>query len=348
MSTTKPWLIWVLVGLVVVAGVGFAFKLLRPKTPPPPPQVNNPAAPLAQNGAVPQTPPNPGGAAPLAAASTKPSLWTEQGVAVAGNYADADIVKLDDGTYRLYYAIEPEVANGNLDIYSSTSKDGITWKKEDGVRQKTATFPDIFQTSDGQWRMNYQSGGVIKSSISKDGLSFTAEAGTRIDKTNDAGLTFDNVATPTTLKLADGSYLMVYRGSMNEAYTAELVPNKTIALLMFATSTDGKTWEKKGIALDSRTDTTQKGWMDGPELVSYDNSEVRLYWSTYTGVYHSVFSGGKFGTPVFAFQLPNPKAMPNDAMGGIPPGDPTIAKINDVWNMYYGVHTKGIYRATLK
>src|SRR3990167_7378834 len=41
--------------------------------------------------------------------------WTEKGVAIAGNYADADIVKLADGTYRMYYGIEPEVPGNNLE-----------------------------------------------------------------------------------------------------------------------------------------------------------------------------------------------------------------------------------------
>lgn len=333
MNSTK--LLLILLGIVLVVGIGAGVLYVKSRQTPTNYTESTTTQPVTQKSTAPST------------STSKTSDWTEQGAAIAGNYADSDIVLLDDGTYRMYYAIEPEVANGNLDIFSSTSKDGITWTKEDGTRQKMATFPDVFKTSDGQWRMNYQSAGTLKSSISKDGLTFTAESGTRIDTTNDAGLTFDNVAAPTTLKLADGTYLMVYRGSINEPYTKEMVPNKTQAVLMYATSTDGKAWVKKGLAIDTRSDTNLKGWADGPELVAYDTSETRLYFSTYTGVYYSTFSGGKFSTPKFTFILPNPTNA-NDPFGGMPPDDPTLAKINGTWMMYYGVHTKGIYRASLK
>lgn len=260
--------------------------------------------------------------------------WQEVGAALAGTYADADIVTLGDGTHRMYAATQPEVAGNKLEIYSATSKDGVTWTKEAGTRKTMATFPDIMKLDDGTYRMNYQNAGVIKSATSKDGLTFTDEAGTRVDKTTDTGIALDNVAAPSTLKLSDGTYLMVYRGSINEPYAAETVPNKTMGVVMYATSTDGKTWTKKGLAIDTRTDTTLKGWADGPELVEYDD-EIRVYFTNYSGIYYSVYKDGSFTKPQFSWQL----------SGGIPPGDPTLLKVGTQWYMYYGRHPEGIYYA---
>lgn len=279
---------------------------------------------------------------------TTTNEWQEVGPALAGTYADADIITLADGSYRMYAATQPEVAGNQLEIYSARSKDGITWTKEAGTRKTLSTFPDIVKLDDGTFRLNFQNAGVIKSATSKDGLKFTDETGTRIDKTNDQGMTFDNVAAPTTLKLADGTYLMAYRGTIKEAYAAETVPNKEMGVVMYATSTDGKTWTKKGLAIDTRKDTELKGWADGPELIDFDG-EVRLYFSTYKGVYYSVFKDGDFGKAKFSWQKTDPTkpANTNDVFGGIPPGDPTLLKVNSVWYMYYGTHPQGIYYAKL-
>lgn len=279
--------------------------------------------------------------------ATTTNEWQEIGPALAGTYADADIITLADGSYRMYAATQPEVADNQLEIYSATSKDGITWTKEAGTRKTLSTFPDIVKLDDGTFRLNFQNAGVIKSATSKDGLKFTDETGTRVDKTNDQGMTFDNVAAPTTLKLADGTYLMAYRGTINQAYTAETVPNKDMGVVMYATSTDGKTWTKKGLAIDTRKDTELKGWADGPELIDFDG-EVRLYFSTYKGVYYSVFKDGTFGKAKFSWQKtdPNQPAGGTNAFGGIPPGDPTLLKVGSTWYMYYGTHPQGIYYAT--
>src|SRR3972149_10346876 len=66
------------------------------------------------------------------------SKWQENGVVVAGQYADAEVVDLGNGRYRMYYSIEPEVPGNNLEIYSSTSTDGTNWTKEKGTRKEMA------------------------------------------------------------------------------------------------------------------------------------------------------------------------------------------------------------------
>ncbi len=288
---------------------------------------------------------------PVATATTKTTTssnaWEEVGPAFAGTYADASVVTLSDGSYRMYAATQPEVKGHNFEVYSAKSTDGVTWTKESGTRKTMATFPQVIKLSDGTFRMYFQGSGVIKSAKSTDSLTFTDEAGTRIDRTNDQSLTFDNVAAPAVLQLADKSYVMVYRGSLKEAYTAEKVPNQTMNLFMWATSTDGLNWTKKGIAVDSRTNTDLKGQADGPELVDFDG-EIRLYFTTYLGVYQSVFSNNSFSTPKFSWTLENKNAQPagtSSAMASVPPGDPTLLKVGSTWYMYYGRHPEGIYYA---
>lgn len=279
--------------------------------------------------------------------STKSSQsWQKGDLAINGKYADADVVAIDSNTWRMYYAIQPEVQGNNFEVYSATSTDGKTWKEEPGTRKTMATFPEVIKLKDGRYRMYYQSAAVIKSAISSDGLSFTDESGTRVDKSNTDSLTFDNVAAPTIAQTDDGTFIMVYRGTINERYAAN-TPNATTQVLMWATSADGLSFTKKGIAIDSRNDTLD-GQLDGPDLVKWDDGQYHVFMTSYTGVYESTLDSNKFSTPKLAYA----GEAKQTSMGftGAPPGDPTTAKINGTWYMYYGAtgSESGIHYATLK
>ncbi len=272
------------------------------------------------------------------ASTTKPvvttTTWTASGLAVAGQFADADTVKLADNRYRMYYSIQPEVSGNKFEVYSATSNDGKTWAQETGTRKIQATFPDIVKLANGTFRMYFQSAGLIKSALSTDGLTFTDEAGTRIDKTNDLSLTFDNVAAPTVFMQADGTYVMVYRGTINTPYIGEPVPNKNTQILLWATSTDGLNWVKKGMAVDSRT--SLYGLADGPELFTWKDDTFQLSFWTYTGVYWSTFDGSTFTTPKKVFALT--ESTPQNKFPAKTAGDPVYAQFNSVWYMYFGQH----------
>src|SRR3989344_866122 len=133
--------------------------------------------------------------------------WKLGGTAIAGKYADADIIALGDGRYRMYYSAEPEIENFKGQVYSAVSSDGITWNKEDGTRIEWAVFPSVMKLSDGKYRMYFQSQGVIKSAISSDGLSWVQESGTRMDASNSLDISFVGVGAPTVIRTGD-SYLM--------------------------------------------------------------------------------------------------------------------------------------------
>lgn len=270
--------------------------------------------------------------------------WQGENIAIEGKYADADVIAIEDGKYRLYYSEEPDAAGFSGKIYSSISSDGINWTKEDGIRKDMATFPDIIKLPNGQYRMYFQNSGVIKSAISSDGLNWQDEPDTRVDGNID-GFTLDNVAASTTTILDDNSYLMVYRGTINEPYGTEKLPNQFTQLAFYATSPDGLNFTKHGVAVDSRN-SVLKGLIDGPDFVSWDNNELRLYFWTYSGVYYVVYQNGQFDQEP-KLDYSNSTDSKSSFLQN-PPGDPTIVKISDAWFMYYGQHTKGIYYTKYK
>lgn len=267
--------------------------------------------------------------------------WKLGGIAIEGTYADAEIVDIGNGNYRLYYSVEPEVSGNKLELFSSTSTDGITWQKEQGIRKEFATFPDVVKLPDGKFRMYFQNAGVIKSAISQDGLTWTDETGVRIEK-SEANFDIENVGAQTTMQLDDGTYIMVYRASINKKYSPD-VPNSITTIFFYATSKDGVSFEKKGIALDSRN-SEFKGWIDGSEWVKWDTDETRLHFWSYKGIYHITYKNGIFSKDAIFDYTTNDN--PLNQFPENPPGDPTLAKINGKWFMYYGQHTKGIYYAT--
>ncbi|MEK7143182.1 MAG: hypothetical protein AAB785_03205 [Patescibacteria group bacterium] len=278
-------------------------------------------------------------------------VWQDKGVAIAGKFADADLVDLGDDRFRLYYSVEPEVAGNKLELYSSISTDGINWTKEEGVRKEFATFPSVIKLEDGGFRLYFQNAGVIKSALSEDGLSWDDESGIRIEAIEENLTNIENVGAQTIIQLEDKSFLMVYRVMLKVRYSQE-VPNDSTQILYYATSQDGISWEKKGLALDSRN-STFNGLIDGAELVKWDPSstssgqvQARLYFWSYKGIYHINFEKSNFSQePVFDFSN-NPSSQglypPN------PPGDPTLGKIQGKWYLFYGQHEKGIYYAVLE
>lgn len=271
--------------------------------------------------------------------------WAKGGVAIDGKYADADVVQIDSKTWRMYYAVQPEVRPNNFEVFSATSTDGKAWKTDPGTRKTMATFPDVVKLKDGRYRMYYQNAGEIKSAISSDGLSFTDESGTRIDRSNADGFTFDNVAAPSVARLDDGTFVMIYRGTINQQYALN-TPNPTTQLLFWATSKDGLSFTKKGIAIDSRNGTLS-GQLDGPDIVRWDDESYKVHMTSYTGVFEASFDGEEFSEAKLAFAGDAKKQ--GDNFMGQPPGDPTLARFGGGWFMFYGStgESSGIHYAVL-
>ena len=129
----------------------------------------------------------------------------------------ATVVRLDDGSYRMYYVADNGGGGpgyGIHRIYSAISSDGLNFTRE-GVRIESegtsdngwASVPEIVRTFDGKYRLYYCSGGAesIASAISDDGLNFTREYGPGVgDGTGVYG------ADPAVCKLPDDTYWMFF------------------------------------------------------------------------------------------------------------------------------------------
>lgn len=172
----------------------------------------------------------------------------------------SDVVQLPDGRLRMYYGWSgPPSSPGRpptTGIKSASSKDGKTWTVESGFRLQGASDakdreslisgPSLVKLADGRWRMYYQSSPQgqqgkapafhIRSAISSDGLSFTREAGVRIEiapYSTATGLTLAGHGTSYYIA-ADGTYVGIFSGNLG--------PNTQPSDLVMATSTDGLTW----------------------------------------------------------------------------------------------------------
>lgn len=271
--------------------------------------------------------------------------WEEEGVVISGNYADADVVETEDGNLRMYYALEPEVPGFEGQVYSAISSDGSIWRKEKGIRMKWATFPSVIKLSDGRWRMYYQGMSEstrefgIVSAISHDGLNWIQEEGIRIKLGQEGLHDTKMVASPTVIRLSDGTYIMVYRGSSGKNRFGKTDPKTgepaPIDYLISATSKDGLNWAPKAVVVDSRNEE-MRDQIDGPELV-LDGDKIKLYCNSYEGVYLLEIS--KDGKPLTSPEI----VLPARKLHA--PCDVTLIKFKGIWKMYFGIHTKGIFSA---
>lgn len=93
----------------------------------------------------------------------------------AGSFggADPDAVLLNDGTLRLYFVVFKE---GQNQILSAVSQDGINFEEEDGIRfsYPQITDPDIVNIN-GKWFMYLSQGPILIVIVSDDGLSWKFE-----------------------------------------------------------------------------------------------------------------------------------------------------------------------------
>jgi len=274
--------------------------------------------------------------------------WVKEGVRILGTYADADVVKLPDGRYRMYYGIEPEVPGNQLEVYSAISSDGLTWSEEPGIRIRWAAMPTVIELPDGRWRMYYQGRLALKpcilSAISEDGLTFTREEGIRLETGGQGSYDSYNIGSPTIIRLDDGTYRMYYRGSM---YDEASIWEKQFSFILSATSKDGLTWTKElGVRIDGRQSPFE-GHVDGPYATKLPEGTYRLYFfvgsqdSSRDGIYKADSKDG------INFTVDNHPILPKSEFGSAnnPPGDPCVIKMSDGWRMYYGIHTQGIFSA---
>jgi len=143
-----------------------------------------------------------------------------------GNTVDPDVIKLDDGRYRLYYYkgyfITPPPPNFTThEIYSAISSDGLNFTVEGkAFEAANITDPTVIKLNDGSYLMACVQGTNDIIAKSADGKTFQA-----------AGVTIPNGGIPELVKLDDGSVRLFYNGAGG---------------IVSSRSTDGgMTWQKE-------------------------------------------------------------------------------------------------------
>lgn len=158
---------------------------------------------------------------------------------------DPDVLRLDDGSYRLFYnpLVQP-IASPDEGIYSVTSSDGIHFSNKVQHIQKTGALnPSGIQLSDGNWLLTYTDEVDVFIARSEDGIDY------EITHTFDAGI-------PE----------LAYLSESNEArlYSAELT-----GLGLYESSDGGANWTRV---------TTTSPQVQDPSILIKSADEWMLYY----------------------------------------------------------------------
>ena len=151
--------------------------------------------------------------------------------------------------------------------------DLTNWSKESGIRKANGVSTCTIRLSSGQYRMFYPGEGGIASSISSDGLAFTAEAGTRVDM--GSGSDYDaNGAKDPDIVVEDGYYRMYYTA----------VGSDDKHRVMSAISTDGMTFTKEaGARIDYSASYDQLADVQSAVKISDNNYKMYFVCDWYGG-----------------------------------------------------------------
>ncbi len=184
------------------------------------------------------------------------------------------VVRLDDGRFRLYYA---GFDGQRVRILSAISEDGTQWSREAGVRlgpwgnYVAVEHPDVVRLADGRWRMYFSartSQPVVANlhvAISTDGLAWQVE-GLAVSH----GGTYDTqlARSPVVAKNRQGGYLHFPGGVYRMFYDGYDGHQHRI---LSATSRDGVVWQKEGVRLASDV----MHFAD-PDVVALGDGSLRL------------------------------------------------------------------------
>jgi predicted GH43/DUF377 family glycosyl hydrolase len=189
-----------------------------------------------------------------------------------------DIVRLPDGTYRMYYTGS---APNHYFILSATSLDSITWQKEPGIRVNyDATYPgpalpNTKLLSNGSYRMYYQAYNSISgkteilSAFSFNGLAWISE-GIRllgVGSNDPVG-----AHTPEVMELPDETLRMFYTGN-----------DGSHLLTLSAVSTDGLIWVKESDIILNYGGIYDTLVAAEPDIVEFPDGTMRMYYRGYDG-----------------------------------------------------------------
>ncbi|MDA1095371.1 MAG: M4 family metallopeptidase [Acidobacteria bacterium] len=150
-----------------------------------------------------------GSAAPVAPVST--TGWTSEGTRLTGaeaglsaaqTFADATVIRLNDGRWRMYVF-------ANTAYGSAISPDGLSFTMEAGFRLPEGSGQSrAIRLDDGRIRMFFSTSSGLNSAVSTDdGTTFTIEAGTRLSS-GAAGMS--GLTGPGIVRTTGGLYRMYF------------------------------------------------------------------------------------------------------------------------------------------
>ena len=237
--------------------------------------------------------------------------WSEVPGAVTptGPYFDPSVVKMPDGTYRMYYVYRagmgPQPCSGKQLKYA-TSTDLIRWTAQSPVLLDDlgCGVPNVVYTGT-EYRLYYVRGGVgiehgTYMATSPDGLTWTP---------TDKLLTPKDFVDPSVVRLTDGSWLM---------FTADFPSSKSsgpfFQKLYVGTSPDGITWDFDADA-PVYTAPTGQGAFD-PDAVMLPDGSVRAWWAQGSSADNAQVTAGR--VTVTPSPGPDPDPVP------VAPSKPTV------------------------
>ena len=181
--------------------------------------------------------------------------------------ADASGVQLSNGKIRAYVFAQ------NKGIEIADSEDGKTFTRVGNAfgGDKGFGMPHVVKLADGRFRMYNMVSQGISCSISTDGLTFTLEKQTCINKADFPAAT-NGLTGPSIVKLKDGSY----RAYFSDAVMAGTGPDPHF--IMSATSSDGLTWKAdSGVRIGPNASTiTRSG--EHPGAIAHEDGTVTLFY----------------------------------------------------------------------
>ena len=209
----------------------------------------------------------------------------------------------------------------------------FSWEKDSGSRVADGSVPFVHKLKDGGVRLYYCNSKGILSAVSKDGLTFTKEQGVRISP----GTGFESiVCDPTIVDLPDGKMRMYYKGANSQ----NPGPGQSIHKIYSAISSDGLTFQKEGLRIDSETNG-DNGWASVPDAIALSDGRVRIYYVTASGMEHGI--GSAISSDGLDFVKEAGIRVPNLV-------DPALVKIGDKYLLFaasiderFAKVPKGIY-----
>lgn len=168
--------------------------------------------------------------------------------------------------------------NNKSDSSSAPTAENTTpvkdnWTRNPDVVMKNTTSTSTIKLDDDTLRMYLMKDGKIVYAESKDGKSFDTAVSTGV--TEDSGKIISN---PAVLKIADNDWIMIFeQAPMKSPGEKEGIPGtKNQRNLYLATSTDGKSFTKTGIAIDSSKDDNY--FASVPDLILLPDNKIRMYY----------------------------------------------------------------------